>query len=73
MGSVVESKIDGSFEGWDGETIVKLWNGQIWQQDEYFYIYHYSYMPKVLIYKSGGSYKMKVDGIDKAIRVKRLK
>lgn len=72
-GSVIESKIDGSFEGWDGETIVKLRNGQIWQQDEYYYIYHYSYMPKVLIYKSGGSYKMKVDGIDKAIRVTRLK
>ena len=72
-GSVIESKIDGSFEGWDGETIVKLWNGQIWQQDEYYYTYHYSYMPKVLIYKSGGTYKMRVDGIDRAIRVERLK
>jgi len=70
---LVESKIDGDFEGWDGETIIKLFNGQIWQQTEYYYHYHYSFMPSVTIYKSGSSYKMKVDGVDKAVRVKRLK
>ncbi len=32
---VIECKIDGAFEGWEGETIVKLTNGQIWQQSEY--------------------------------------
>lgn len=71
--SVIESQIDGDFEGWEGETIVKLMNGQIWQQTEYYYRYHYSFMPKVLIIKSGGSYKMKVDGIEKLIRVQRLR
>ena len=71
--SVIESKVDGSFEGWDGETIVKLANGQIWQQTEYHYRYHYAFMPEVLIFKSGGVYKMKVKGIEKAVRVKRLK
>ena len=69
----IESRVDGEFEGWDGETIVKLMNGQIWQQQEYYYHYHYAYSPKVLIYKSGNSIKMKVDGINKAIRVSRLK
>ena len=70
---IIESQIDGDFEGWDGETIIKLMNGQIWQQTEYYYHYHYSLMPKVLIYKSDYGYKMKVDGIDKAIGVTRLK
>lgn len=69
--SVVESKVDGEFEGWDGETIVKLANGQIWEQTEYHY--RYAYRPEVLIFKLGGVYKMKVAGIDKAVRVKRLK
>jgi hypothetical protein len=32
---VVESQIDGDFNGWEGETVVKLVNGQIWQQTEY--------------------------------------
>ena len=68
----IESQIDGDFEGFEGETIIKLMNGQIWQQSEYWYHYHYSFMPKVLIYKHGGIYKIKVDGIDKSIGVTRL-
>ncbi len=70
--SVIESQIDGDFEGWEGETIIKLMNGQIWQQSEYYYHYHYSFMPKVLIYKSGGRYMMKVEGIEKAVGVELL-
>lgn len=70
---VIESQIDGDYEGWEGETIVKLMNGQIWQQTEYHYHYHYAFMPKVLIYKSGGGYKMKVDGVDKAVGVMQLR
>ncbi len=71
--SVIETQIDGDFEGWEGETIVKLMNGQIWQQTEYYYTYHYAFMPKVLIYRSGGGYKMKVDGVDRAVGVEQLK
>ena len=71
--SVIESQIEGEFNGFEGETIVKLMNGQIWQQVEYYYHYHYSYMPKVIIYKSGSIFKMKVDGIDKTIGVIKLK
>lgn len=70
---VIESQIDGDFEGWEGETIIKLTNGQIWQQSEYHYEYHYAFRPEVLIYRSGGGYKMKVDGTDEAIGVVRLK
>ena len=71
--AVIETQIDGDFEGWEGETIVKLMNGQIWQQTEYHYHYHYAFMPKVLIYRSGGGYKMKVDGVEKAVGVERLR
>jgi len=70
---VIESQINGEFEGWEGETIIKLMNGQIWQQTEYYYHYTYSFMPKVFIYKSGSGYKMKVDGVDKAIGVMLIK
>ena len=70
---VIESQIDGDFEGWEGETIVKLMNGQIWQQSEYYYHYHYSFMPKVVIFKSGSGYKMKVDGVDRAVGVTKLR
>ncbi|MDR0881742.1 MAG: hypothetical protein LBP55_04270, partial [Candidatus Adiutrix sp.] len=33
----IESQIDGTFEGWSGETVFKLTNGQIWQQSSYAY------------------------------------
>ena len=69
----IESQIDGEFNGWDGETIVKLTNGQIWQQTEYYYYYLYAYMPHVIVDRASGGYKMKVEGIEKAIRVERLK
>lgn len=71
--TVIESKIEDDFEGWEGETIVKLLNGQIWQQTEYYYHYHYAFMPEVLIYRSGAGWKMKVDGVDRAVGVTQLK
>ena len=69
---IIESKIDGDFNGWDGETIFKLMNGQIWQQSKYAYHYKYKFMPKVIIYKTESGYKMKVDGDSKTVDVKRI-
>ena len=40
-GDVIESQIEGTFNGWTGETVFKLTNGQIWQQASYAYTYHY--------------------------------
>lgn len=71
--AAIESRIDGEFNGWEGETIFKLVNGQIWQQSTYAYKYVYKYGPKVLIYKSGAGYKMQVEGVDGTISVTRLK
>lgn len=70
---VIESNIDGVFKGWDGETIFKLTNGQIWQQSVYSYTYHYAYSPKVLIINSNGRYLMQVNGVSGTIQVIRIK
>jgi len=70
---VIESCIDGDFEGWEGDTIFKLENGQIWQQTSYSYTYHYAYRPEVIIYPTGGKYKMVVVGVSETIYVERLK
>jgi hypothetical protein len=70
---VIESEIDGEFHGWDGETIFKLANGQIWQQAEYEYDYEYDYRPEVMIVKTAGGYKLKVAGVEDTIYVKRIK
>lgn len=70
--SAMQTSIDGTFEGWDGDTIFKMMNGTIWQQASYDYEYHYAYNPDVLIYHKSGSYYMKVEGVDDEIRVTKL-
>lgn len=69
---MIKSRVDGEFNGWEGDTVVKLENGQVWQQSEYWYHYHYAYMPDVTITNNGG-YKMSVAGVPQAVRVERLK
>lgn len=73
LGQYLETRIDGDFNGFEGETILKLTNGQIWQQSEYWYHYHYAYSPQVTIFQSNGQYKIQVDGVDKSVDVTRLK
>ncbi|MFI5783756.1 hypothetical protein [Nocardia sp. NPDC051570] len=60
--------VDGEWSGWDGETTVRLSDGSEWQQDEYFYEYHYAHTPKAEI--SNG--KMIVVGMSRAVQVRRL-
>ncbi len=69
----VRSHIDGEFEGWDGDTIVELVNGQVWEQAEYVYAYAYRYMPEVAIYAASGRCKMLVEGMDEAVAVRRIR
>jgi hypothetical protein len=59
---VIESRIDGSFEGWNGKSSYKLQNSQVWKQRTYKYEYTYAYMPEVIVYNSGSGIKMLVAG-----------
>lgn len=69
----IESNIDGDFNGWEGETVFKLENGEIWEQAEYSYTYSYSYRPDVTIYQVSGGCRMKVEDEDETILVRRIK
>ena len=69
----VESAIDGEIEGWDGETIFKLDNGQIWQQAVYDYTYFYAFHPAVTIYQTREGCRMKVEDESDTVVVKRIK
>src|SRR5262245_32335794 len=68
----IETQIEGTFNGWEGDTIFKLTNGQIWQQASYAYTYHYAYRPDATIYPSGGGCRMKVEGVESTIVVRRI-
>lgn len=62
-------QIDGSWRGWSGDTLVQLTDGSVWRQDEYHYEYHYAYRPQATIANG----KMLVDGMARAVRVRRLR
>jgi hypothetical protein len=70
---VIESQIDGDFEGGEGDTIFKLVNGQIWQQVSYSYKYHYAFMPRVLIVRVGVGFQMQVQGVQGRIALRQLR
>ena len=67
--SPVVSNVRGEWTGWDGETVVELDNGQVWQQAVYKYEYRYAYRPKVVI--DGND--MLVEGMEGPVRVRRVK
>jgi len=69
----VEATIAGNFNGWDGESVFKLDNGQIWQQAEYSYMYSYAYRPEVTIYHTSAGCKMKVEDEEETVLVERIK
>jgi len=60
--------IDGSWHGWNGNTIVQMTDGSIWRQDENHYEYNYAYRPTATITNG----RMLVNGMSKVVRVRRL-
>jgi len=70
---IIESRIDGEFNGWTSDTLFKLTNGQIWKQAEYSYKYAYKYSPKVFIANGTSGWVMVIEGIETPIRVIRIK
>lgn len=64
----MQSRGEGAWTGWDGDTIIRLVNGTVWRQDQYYYRYQYEYRPHVII---DGRY-MHVEGMPKAVRVRRI-
>jgi hypothetical protein len=61
-------RVDGAWTGWSGDTVVKLTDGSVWRQDQYYYRYQYKYRPAVIIDRR----QMHVEGMPKAVRVRRI-
>ena len=72
-GKVIESNIQGSWNGWSGDTIVKLTNGQIWEQAGAALSLSLGLGNEVLIFEKNNTYHMQVEDEDEAVAVRRLK
>ncbi|MBI5324873.1 MAG: hypothetical protein HZB41_06315 [Ignavibacteriae bacterium] len=65
--------IDGEFNGWEGETVVKLSDGSFWIESSYYYYYCYSFNPEVNLINDQGQIKMIIKGCcDVAIPVQQI-
>jgi len=71
--SIIESTIISDFDGLDFGNIYKLANGQIWEQTEAWIWVWVWVNPSVMIWNDGGIFKMKVDQIDHAVTISRIK
>ena len=72
VNNALVSQLNDSWDGWDGDTIIELVNGQIWKQSQYHYEYTYSYRPNVVIYIRNGSAYASVEGSDTHVGVVRV-
>jgi hypothetical protein len=71
---LIRSRYVGEFTGWDGKTTFTLENGQVWEQIESGRMAWKATNPMITI-KRGfmGSYMLSVEGVNKKVRVKRIK
>lgn len=67
-----DKKIEGEFNGWDGDSIFELTDGSRWQQKKYKYKYKYKYRPRVKIWKDGSHYYLEVECMNEQIEVIKL-
>ena len=71
MELVTESRIEGDCEGFDGERVFELVNGERWVQAVYKYKYRYKYRPVAKIWRDGGQHYIELEGMDDIIQVRR--
>lgn len=70
----VKAGVIGGFRGWSGDTVFELDNGQVWQQTEAGR-YEYSGEDREVIITRGflGSFSLQAEGLNRTVRVKRVK
>jgi len=68
-----EGPIVSDFSGFNQDMQFQFQNGQIWQQAEYKYSYHYAYRPNAIVVNGIGGDELQVDGLSETVRVRRIR
>jgi hypothetical protein len=70
----IQSRYDGEFTGWSGNTLFRLENGQVWKQAQSGRNAQRATRPVVRIERTAlGSYRMSVEGSSESVRVERVR
>ncbi|NRB71170.1 MAG: hypothetical protein HRU51_04570 [Xanthomonadales bacterium] len=72
--SDVMARVKGNFSGWTGDTVFELDNGMIWEQVEDSTFYMSPTNDAVVVIEKGvfNSWRLRVDGYNKTVRVRRV-
>ncbi|WP_223670385.1 hypothetical protein [Kangiella shandongensis] len=71
---VIKSRALGLYKSWDKGLEVELENGQVWEITDSRSAYYKVKNPKIKVEKGlFGSYMLRIDGLNKGFRVKRVK
>jgi hypothetical protein len=60
------------FSGFDGSSRFEFNSGQVWEQAEYKYSYHYAYQPQAFIVDGNEGVTLHVEGMSAHVRVRRV-
>ena len=69
---VYDKNIVDAFRGWTGDTKIKLDDGTEWQQDAPGMTMANLYRPKAIVYKTNDGYRVKIQGVDELMLVKKV-
>jgi hypothetical protein len=72
--STITSKLVGTFDGWDGQSVFELENGQIWAQTSKSKWHTSEVENPVAVIEPGmfGTWRLHIEGFKKDCRVKRI-
>ena len=68
----LHTSIDGEFNGWAGETVFKLSNGQLWEQTEFDLYVTARISPSVTLTSNGGLVTLTVDSSGESVEVQQI-
>ena len=73
MQIVQEGQLKGAFKGFKNtDTVFEFTNGRKWRQAQYYYLYHYAYMPSAKVVNENGQYVLMVDGVNAKVPVRQV-
>jgi len=71
VSAVTEGPIISNFNGFEQGAKFEFSNGQVWQQTEAKYSYHYAHRPQAIVVDGINGYQMQVEGMEEPVRVRK--
>jgi hypothetical protein len=69
---ITQSELDGPCGGWDGTTVFRLSNGEVWQQSAFRSRRLHLVCPAIRVWCCGAKYWIEVEGAGEIVPVQQI-